>query len=73
MELRVGNRVRRIQAWDRSGMEGRATGPELTVMQVFPGQDFSICKLSDGRHEFEFNLVKQDNFSFAEAAQCAAS
>lgn len=67
MELRVGQKVRRINAWERTGMEGEATGPELEITHVYPGQDFSICRLSDGRHEFEFNLVNQDSHRFANA------
>ena len=74
LELRIGQRVRRIQSWERAGMEGQPTGPELTIVNVFPGADFAICKLSDGRHEFEFNLVASA-FSFAQtnARHLAAS
>ena len=68
IQLRIGQRVRRINSWDGRGMEGQPSGPELTITQIFPGEDFLICRLSDGRHEFEFNLVAQDSNAFAAAA-----
>ena len=72
LQLRIGQRVRRINFWDGRD-EAQPTGPELTITQLFPSENFVICKLSDGRHDFEFNLVPLDLESNAFAAAAAPS
>ena len=58
-KFNVGDAVRRRQPWDGSEESGAPSGPVLSVTKVYPCDTFTICELSDGRSEFDFNLNKQ--------------
>jgi hypothetical protein len=57
--LKVGDRVRRCHPWDGSSRAGTPVGAVLTITRVFEGEPFNLCKLLDGKTEFEFLLFKE--------------
>jgi hypothetical protein len=65
--IQVGDIVRRRHPWDGTMRAGVPAGPALKVLKVYPCDTFSICQLSDGRNEFEFNLNKQSTVDFESA------
>ena len=56
--LRAGDAVRRRHPWDGTRYSGAPVGDVLTVVKVVSCEAFSICQLSDGTNEFDFNLHK---------------
>ena len=59
LSMQPGDVVRRRKPWDGSKEAGIPYGPVLTVLKTYPLESYSVCKLSDGRHEFDFNLQRR--------------
>jgi hypothetical protein len=62
--IQTGDIVQRRHPWDGTARAGQPAGPELIVLKVYSCDTFSICCLSDGKSEFEFNLNKQSAVDF---------
>ena len=58
LSIERGDVVQRRMPWDGSKQAGLPYGPVLAVVQTFPVESYSVVQLSDGRHEFDFNLQK---------------
>jgi hypothetical protein len=52
--LKSADQVRR-----REALNDRAHGPILSITRIYPGDDFSICELSDGSTAFDFELRRE--------------